>query len=70
MKPTSYELLIQKNDQGLHNIQLRFYAAECVKGYCAIENHPYRTGKSLPSLRKQGIKMAAKFGVKFIDRTV
>jgi hypothetical protein len=64
MTPTKYELLI---DRG--RIVLRGYSPECERGYFDVESHPYKTGASLPSLRKQGAKRAKHFGVPFVDKT-
>lgn len=64
---TRYELLIENG-----RIVLRFHATHpsFVKGYCNIESHPFKTGKSLPSLRTNGEKKAKLFGVPFVDKTI
>jgi hypothetical protein len=64
MKPTKYELLIEGGA-----LYLRGYSPETLKGYFNVESHKIVTGKSIPKLRKQGGKMAAHFGVPFVDRT-
>lgn len=61
---TKYELLIENG-----RICLRFHSPKVARGYSNVESHPYRTGDSLPSLRKVGAKHAAQFGVPFVDRT-
>lgn len=63
---TRYELRI---DDGY--ISLRFYSNQprFVKGYSCTEAHPFKNGKSLPSLRKDGERKAKMFGVPFVDLT-
>jgi hypothetical protein len=51
------------------HIQLRVFAPETQKGSTVIESTPFKTGKSLPSLRKHGATYAKRFAIPFIDQT-
>jgi len=64
MTPTKYALLVER---GI--IYLRGYSPQCGRGYFNAEAHHFKGGKSLPSMRKQGAKLAKRFGVPFEDRT-
>jgi len=52
------------------HIQLRVFAPETKSGSTVIESFPYRTGKSLPGLRKHAAKYAKRFSIPFVDETV
>ena len=52
------------------HIQLRVFAPETQKGSTVIESTPFKTGKSLPSLRKRGAIYAKRFSIPFVDQTI
>ena len=51
------------------HLQLRVFAPETQKGSFVIESVPFKTGKSLPTLRKQGAAYAKRFAIEFFDQT-
>jgi hypothetical protein len=51
------------------HVQLKVIAPDTLKGYSVIESVPFKTGKSLPTLRKQGAAYAKRFAIEFFDQT-
>jgi hypothetical protein len=64
MTPTKIVLEMTKT-----HMQLRVFAPETQKGSTVIESVPFKTGKSIPALRKQGSAYAKRFNIPFIDQT-
>lgn len=48
-------------------IQLRIDAPQTQNGYTVMESVPFKTGDSLPSLRKMGREYAKQFDIPFVD---
>jgi hypothetical protein len=51
------------------HIQLRVFAPETQKGSTVIESVPFKTGQSLPTLRRHGADYAKRFSIQFTDLT-
>lgn len=65
MTPTHITLEVVRN-----TIQLRVSATNTAKGYSVIESSPYKSGASLPKLRKHAVAYAKRFNIKFTDCTI
>jgi hypothetical protein len=64
MKPT--KIVLEKTAT---HLQLRVFTPETARGSTVIESVPFRTGKSLPGLRKHGAEYAKRFAITFYDQT-
>lgn len=52
------------------HLQLRVFAPETQHGSTVIESTPFKSGKSLPKLRKYGASYAKRFNIEFVDQTI
>ena len=68
MRVTKYELSLRAVG-GQTMIDLRFYSPDLLRGYSVIESVSYRSGESLPGLRKHAKRLAAMNNATFVDRT-
>ncbi len=64
MTPSKYVLKIREGF-----IELRVFGDGVPKTGSVIEGCVFRTGKSLPGIRRHGAKMAKRWKVPFIDET-
>jgi hypothetical protein len=51
------------------HLQLRVLAPDTLKGSTVIESTPFKSGKSIPMLRKHGLAYAKRFAIPFCDQT-
>ena len=65
MTPTKITL-----EQTNGRLRLRVDAPQTAKGYTIIEDTPFKTGASLPMLRKHATQYAKRFAIPFIDKTL
>lgn len=63
MKIERYELVLVKG-----SLQLRCISPDARNGYFTCDEAPFRTGKAIPGMRKNGQRLAKKNNVPFVDK--